>query len=153
VQEPAVTSDIVHRVEQEIGYRLPEAYIELAKLHNGGYVTRGAHAIPSETGRERRYLLIDRIASIGYAKRDSLCGHMGSRFWQDTWGYPDIGVYFGVADGHEIVCLDYRVCGPQGEPTVVLVEQEYDYRVTEVAPSFQAFIMGLRELEYFLREQ
>jgi hypothetical protein len=39
--------------------------------------------------------------------------------------------------------LDYRACGPQGEPAVVHVDQEDDYRITPLAPSFEAFVRGL----------
>jgi hypothetical protein len=42
-----------------------------------------------------------------------------------------------------MVCLDYRACGPSGEPRVVHVDQEWDYQITIVAESFEAFIRGL----------
>ena len=88
-----------------------------------------------------------RIYSIGREKRGSLCGKTGSRFWHDDWGYPDIGVYFAdcPSGGHDMVCLDYRACGPTGEPQVVHVDQELDYRVVFVAATFEAFIRGLED--------
>lgn len=39
--------------------------------------------------------------------------------------------------------LDYRECGPRGEPGVVHVDQERGYRVTPLAPSFEAFVWEL----------
>jgi hypothetical protein len=48
-----------------------------------------------------------------------------------------------------MVCLDYRECGPQGEPSVVHVDQELDYKITFVASSFDAFIRGLEDDEAF----
>lgn len=42
-----------------------------------------------------------------------------------------------------MLCLDYRDCGPTGEPRVVHIDQELDYKVTLVAPDFESFIRGL----------
>jgi len=75
----------------------------------------------------------------------SLCGDMGSRFWEDEWGYPPIGVYIANTPtaGHEMIALDYRECGKRGEPQVVCVDQEDDYSITCVAPDFATFIREL----------
>ena len=75
----------------------------------------------------------------------SLCGTLGSRFMIEEWGYPDIGV--AICDcpsaGHDMVFLDYRECGPQGEPKVVHIDQEADYEITPLADTFEAFVRGL----------
>ena len=39
--------------------------------------------------------------------------------------------------------LDYRNCGAAGEPSVVHVDQERDYKVTPLARTFEAFVRGL----------
>ena len=39
--------------------------------------------------------------------------------------------------------LDYRTCGPEGEPKVVHVDE--DRRPRLVAESFEAFLSGLRD--------
>ncbi len=48
-----------------------------------------------------------------------------------------------------MLCLDYRDCGPQGEPTVVHVDQESDYKITFVAKDFASFIRGLEPDDAF----
>lgn len=48
-----------------------------------------------------------------------------------------------------MLCLDYRACGPQGEPTVVHVDQELGYAITVVAPNFESFIRGLENSSGF----
>jgi hypothetical protein len=69
----------------------------------------------------------------------------------EEWGYPDIGVYFAdcPSAGHDMLCLDYRDCGRDGEPRVVHVDQESGYKVTHVADNFQAFVSGLEPDEAF----
>jgi hypothetical protein len=42
-----------------------------------------------------------------------------------------------------MICLDYRDCGVLGEPQVVHVDQEFDYKITFVADNFESFIRGL----------
>jgi hypothetical protein len=51
--------------------------------------------------------------------------------------------------GHDMLCLDYRACGPNGEPQVVHVGQEWDYQITFAAETFEAFIRGLESSEAF----
>lgn len=48
-----------------------------------------------------------------------------------------------------MLCLDYRACGPQGEPCVVHVDEEWDYKITFVAPTFEAFVRGLEDAAVF----
>jgi len=45
--------------------------------------------------------------------------------------------------------MDYRKCGPRGEPEVVHVDQELDYRISLVAKNFETFIRGLEPSRNF----
>ena len=98
------------------------------------------------------HVAITGIFGIGREKSCSLCGELGSQFMIDEWEYPAIGV--AICDcpsaGHDMIFLDYRACGPQGEPAVVHVDQENDYKITHLADSFEEFIMrifaGSREI-------
>ena len=97
------------------------------------------------TGWADDHIAITSIAGIGYDKRNSLCDDLGSQFMIDEREYPAIGVV--VADcpsaGHDLVMLDYRACGPEGEPAVVHIDQENDYHTTLLSPSFEAFVRVL----------
>ena len=61
---------------------------------------------------------------------------MGQKLWLEEWEYPPIGVYLATdpSGGHALFALDYRECGKDGEPKVVLVEQESDFEIVELAP-------------------
>jgi len=140
-----VTPDMVALVERELGYKLPSAYVELARRHNGGMVARDSHPVRTGTSWAEDHVSVHGIYSIGSSKSCSLLGRFGSKFWAAEWGYPDIGVYFAdcPSAGHDMLCLDYRACGPRGEPQVVHVDQELDYAITHVADDFESFIRGL----------
>ena len=146
-----ITDETVALVEHQLGYKLPKAYIELMKYQNGGMPRKANHRTREPTSWSPNHIAITGIFSIGSAKRCSLCGQCGSQFWIDEWGYPPVGVYFAdcPSAGHDMVCLDYRACGPSGEPQVVHVDQELDYTITFVATNFEAFIRGLEDDDAF----
>lgn len=135
----------VAMVEEQLGYKLPAAYITLSKLQNGGIPKRTNHRTSTPTSWSDNHIAVSGIYSIGNSKPCSLLGSFGSAFWCSEWGYPAIGIYFAdcPSAGHDMLCLDYRRCGPKGEPSVVHVDQELDYKITQVAESFESFIRGL----------
>lgn len=149
--EPAPSDQLIAEIEEELGFRLPAAYIELARTRNGGYLERNAFPMDEPTGWAEDHIAVTGLYAIGRTSRYSLAGELGSLFMRDEWGYPDWGI--GIADtptaGHEMIMLDYRESGPEGEPKVVYVDQEDDYSVTEVAPDFATFIRGLVSAEEF----
>lgn len=149
-----VTPEQVAAVERELGYRLPASYVELMKHQNGGIPKRTNHWTREPTSWAEDHIAIAGIYSIGSENPNSLCGEFGSQFWIDEWEYPPIGVYFAdcPSAGHDMVCLDYRECGPSGEPQVVHVDQERDYKITFVAESVESFIRNLEGDEAFEEE-
>ncbi len=146
-----LTPEKVATVENGLGYKLPAAYIALCKWQNGGIPKRASHRTRGPTSWAEDHIAISGIYSIGDSKSCSLLGSFGSQFWCAEWGYPPIGIYFAdcPSAGHDMVCLDYRACGPTGEPSVVHVDQEFDCRITHVADSFESFIRGLELSEVF----
>jgi hypothetical protein len=163
IGEP-LTDELLVSIELELGYKLPSSYAELMKTQNGGLLTRTTYRTPGwDIG-------VDGIYGINRSKSKSLGGiwrqtkaftgrnpktgepihveartfRTGSRSWIDEWGYPPIGIYFaeGPSEGHTMTCLDYRACGPGGEPQVVHVTQDRD--ITAMAPNFEMFVRGLK---------
>ena len=139
------SDELIASVEEELGYKLPAAYIWLMKQHNGGIPMNTCYPCDEPTCWADDHVAITGIFGIGREKNCSLCGEMGSQFMIDEWEYPAIGV--AICDcpsaGHDMIFLDYRACGPQGDPAVVHVDQENDYKITHLADSFEEFIRGL----------
>lgn len=150
VSEPP-TDELIASIEEELGYKLPSSYIALMKQQNGGIPKNTCFPTEEPTSWAEDHIAITSILGIGREKSYSLCGDLGSRFMIQEWGYPDIGVV--ICDcpsaGHDVVMLDYRACGRDGEPEVIHVDEEDDYEITFLAENFETFIRGLVSEEEF----
>lgn len=137
------SNELIHSIEAELGSKLPTAYIALMKIQNGGMPWNNCFPIPNASTNS--YISITGILGIGREKTYSLCGELGTQFMIDEWGYPDKGIYICdcPSGGHDMVMLDYSNCGPEGEPEVVHINQEFDYRKTFLAEDFVSFVRGL----------
>ncbi len=140
-----LTDELTVSIEQELGYKLPLSYIELMKNQNGGIPKNCSFPTEERTSWAEDHIAISGILGIGREKIYSLCGELGSQFMIDEWGYPGIGIYFAdcPSAGHDMICLDYRKSGRTGEPQVVHVDQESDYKITFLASNFEEFVKGL----------
>ena len=143
--EVPLTHGLVAEIEAQLGVRLPPSYLALMRSQNGGIPRSRCHSTSTPTTWAPDHIAISGIWGVGRNKLRSLGGGFGGRFMQEEWGYPDLGVC--ICDcpsaGHDIVMLDYRACGPQGEPSVVHVDQEDGYAVTFLAKDFETFVRGL----------
>lgn len=145
--EPPPSDDDVRSIESELGCRLPDAYVAMARHHNGGLLRRDAHPSPTPTTWAADHVGVNAIFAVGRTAASSLCGRFGQRLWLDEWGYPDGLVYFAdtPSAGHDMIALDYRSCGTHDQPSVVHIDQEIGYVVTQLAATFEDFIAGLVE--------
>ncbi len=148
--DPLTLEKIAH-AERALGYKLPASYIALMSHRNGGAPARTCYRTATRTSWAHDHVAITGLFSIGSRKMYSVCGALGSQFMVEEWGYPPIGIYFAdcPSAGHDMLCLDYTQCGPTGEPRVVHVDQEFDYAVTHVADTFEAFVRGLESDDAF----
>ena len=107
------TDELISSVEEELGYKLPAAYIALMKHQNGGVPHHTSFPTDEATSWAEDHIAITGIMGIGRDKSLAICGDLGSPFMIEEWGYPDIGVV--ICDcpsaGHDVVMLDYRHCG------------------------------------------
>ena len=143
VSEPP-TEDLIASVEMELVFKLPTFYKQMMKIHNGGIPHQTYYPITGDNAEANSFIAISGIYGIGRDKERSLCGDLGSRYRIEEGGYPEIGVVIcDCPSPYEVVMLDYRSSGNDGEPQVIHIDQENDYKVTKLAPNFEAFIGGL----------
>ena len=153
LSEPAPSQATIEQVEAKLGYTLPEAYKTLCRSRNGGLPGNRFHASPAPTSYGADdHIEVAEIYAIGETAPYSL-GNAGSdtAFWVNECGYPPIGVYFANCPdhGHQMLALDYRKCGNDGEPVVVLVDEIEDYEIIQLAETFADFIRGLKPEGHF----
>ncbi|EAC6408404.1 SMI1/KNR4 family protein [Listeria monocytogenes] len=145
------TPQRVAAIEAELGYKLPKSYIYLMRhTQNGGIVSTGSVPTTEPSSWSENCVAITGIMGIGNQGISALNGMHNTNFWIEEWGYPNVGL--AIADcpsaGHDMVFLDYRNCGKTGEPAVVHIDQEADYKIMKLADNFEAFILSLYREEY-----
>lgn len=148
---PSLTDEVITSIENELGYKLPSSYVELMKNKNGGIPRKLAFPTKEKTSWADNHIALTGIFGIGREKDYSLCGGLGSQFMINEWGYPAIGIYFAdcPSAGHDMICMDYRKNGKDGEPEIIHIDQEGNYKITFLAQDFETFIKGLVETSSF----
>lgn len=141
---PSPTDEQVESVEERLVFKLPRAYVDMMKIHNGG-IPHYRYVPVSEAGAaEKRLIEISGMLGIGQEKKHSLCGEEGSRWIIEQGGYPEIGVVLCKCPSDaEIIMLDYRASDNAGEPEVVHVDKGNNYKITWIAPDFDTFVRSL----------
>jgi hypothetical protein len=128
--QPNLTKKIIEEAEKIIGYKLPEEYIELLKIQNGGYI---------------RYTIKDtlhrQIYGIG-PNYPSITDFDWLGDYEDlSFEIKDLFPFDG--DGHWNICLDYRK--DKINPVVTYIDTESDYE-KQIATTFSDYL-NLLELE------
>lgn len=138
------TDELIASVEEELVFKLPAFYIKMMKLHNGGIPEKTIYPVEDASGGEQERITISAFLGIGRKKSHSLCGDKGSRFVIENGGYPEIGVVICECPSEgQVVMLDYRNSGNDGEPEVIHVDQTSGYKLTKLAPNVESFVRGL----------
>lgn len=148
--------ELIASIEKQLGYKFPVSYIKLMRTQNGGFPEIDCHPTTEPINWAEDHIAITGFLGIGRTKSRSLCGAFGSRFWIDEWEYPDDGMYICdcPSGGHDMILLDYSNCVRDGEPEVVHVDAEGDFKKTFLAKDFETFVCGLvHEVIYDTSEQ
>ncbi len=143
---PPPTDELIHEIEDELGYRLPDSYVGLMLRHNGGLVNRCRFKVAHPVEGCPDTVYITDILGIGREPPYSLCGRFGSAFLIDSRRHnKNIGIAIcnTTLPGRALVFLDYRKCGPNGEPCVTYADA-LDGTELVLARNFTSFILGLQ---------
>lgn len=146
---PPLSDDMVRAAEATIGFRLPPAYLELLREMNGGIPIRRCFLTAARTSWAEDHIEISGLLGIG--SEEGIDGKLGSAYLIQEWGYPNVGVVIcdTPSGGHDTVMLDYRECGPEGEPQVVYIDD--DRAILPLAASFAEFANRLIDCDELRR--
>jgi hypothetical protein len=136
---PPLTDELVKDAERKLGVKLPQSYLDVLKIQNGGSLRYDTYPTPVPTSYADDHVSVDYLMGIGNSDE----GIEDSPYYIGEWGLPEELVLL-CGDGHWWVALDYRQCGPEGEPSVVYVDVECDpIEDVQLAPTFSVFLDGL----------
>ena len=139
IRPPASEADLV-RAETELAVSLPIALRRVLGVQDGGYLRLTTFRLktkPPKKWSTRREYFVNELP--GAAAGETLVAQRNLARLE--WGVPE-GLLPLCGDGHWWCCLDYRSCGPQGEPAITHVQPE-DELEFEVAPDFATLLSGL----------
>ena len=142
---PPLDGDMLRRAEEALGVRLPRGYVDVLSHRNGGSLRRRCYPTTFPTSWAADHIGVQALLGLGGERgTDKMSAYLISE-----WGYPEIGVVLCdlPSGGHDTVMLDYSECGPDGEPSVVYVDEDRIPR--RIANTFDDFISGLVSCERF----
>lgn len=146
VQAP-LTDVVVEDAERQLGVRLPSSLLEILRRQNGGLVASDWDAFPTEvpTSWSASHVPLDGLMGIG--RRESQLSLLDTPYLVEEWGLPSPLVLVS-GDGHCWIALDYRFCGPRGEPSVTWFDTDWNTELN-LATDFRTFIKGLTSAATF----
>lgn len=125
---PPFTDEMLEQTEKAIGWKLPVSYIELLKKKNGGMINYEEF--------EDCWLSV----IYGIAPSEGLADMYDN--WINEWEYPNIGIPFGETQsaGHDMYFMDFSKVDENGEPQIVLIDNECNNAITVVADNLEDFL-------------
>ncbi len=142
---PPLTEKMIEQAESELGIKLPNSFLELLKIQNGGYTKGFAFPMTKKTTWADNHVPLTELFGIVLDKEsDSAHNIMQSDYMTQEWGLPDKQVLL-TGDGHWWITLDYR----QGDiPSVRWIDCECGEDL-HIADSFDDFYNGLASEDEF----
>lgn len=140
---PRLTPDVIVAAERELGVTLPDDLLRLLRIQNGGAVADAWDACPAGSNSYANdHIPFDQLFGIGPADRARALTLVDTPYLVQEWDLPTSVVLLS-GQGHYWVALDYRTCGPDGEPSVTWIDNEMEHGL-QLAPDFRAFVELLK---------
>lgn len=136
-----LTDEAVRDAEDQLRVALPASLVRLLRVQNGGTVAERWNAWPVAvpTAGFDPYVPFELVMGVGRA--DGVTTLFDTPYLVAEWGLPEPIVLLD-GDGHYWVGLDYRGCGPYGEPSVAVFDADRESSAL-LAADFETFLRGL----------
>ena len=136
---PALTDAMVKSAEAKLGVKLPNRFIELLKIQNGGYTKGFAFPMTQKTTWSENHVpLSDLFGIIVDKDTESFQNIMQTEYMTKEWGLPEKQVLL-TGDGHWWITLDYRT---GDNPVIMWIDVECNEAI-KIADNFDQFVDGL----------
>ncbi|MFA0961559.1 SMI1/KNR4 family protein [Roseivirga sp. BDSF3-8] len=144
-ENPPLTDKMIKQAEAELGVKLPDSFLDLLKIQNGGYTKGFAFPMTKKTTWSDNHVPLTELFGIVLDKgSESAHNIMQSGYMTQEWGLPEKQILL-TGDGHWWITLDYR----QGSiPTVRWIDCECGEDI-HIADSFNDFFNGLLSEDKF----
>jgi hypothetical protein len=136
---PPLTDEMIRVAESSLGIKLPQLYLELLKIQNGGYTQGFVYPMTQRTTWADNHVPLSELFGIvtdeGIRTAQNI---LDSHYMIEEWGLPEMQVLLN-GDGHWWITLDYR---NKDNPSIKWIDVECNEEV-HIADSFEQFFEGL----------
>ncbi|WP_238011891.1 SMI1/KNR4 family protein [Dactylosporangium sp. AC04546] len=139
---PPLTDELVIDAERNLGVALPLDLLHLLWTQNGGVIADAWDACPADTTfYADDHVPFEHLYGIAPAGQAGTITLLDTPYLVQEWDLPSPVVLLS-GQGHYWLALDYRDCGPEGNPPVVWIDNEMKHELS-LAPNFRTFVERL----------
>lgn len=136
---PDLTDEMIELAEKKLNVKLPQSYIELLKVMNGGYTNGFIFPMIERTSWAENHIPLDTLNGIVIDESiETALNLLYTDYTTPEWGYPDKQIIL-AGDGHCWVTLDYR---NNSNPSLRWIDIEMNEDI-HIANNFDEFLEGL----------
>lgn len=132
--QKAISDYMIKKAEKQLQVKLPDSYVNLLKIQNGGSIIYDAYPTDFPTSWADDHINVNELYGIG-----GETSILDSDYLIEEWNLPKRIVLIS-GNGHTWIALDYRET--KECPPVILIDENGE-GITEIAQSFELFLEGL----------